>query len=266
MKIYLDVYLILNFMMNFFLVSIAGILRQHPIKPGRWGIVSLMMSMLSTGVYVISCIWGMQFMMADLLLLPLLVFIAYQEKTWSAWKQDLIFFLLLTMLIGGCLMAMLAGIGQWLPWIGKRSGETLVVSIWGILVGVAGLSLVFLLLGRILIQQMQYQKTTGGARLIHCGKEYHIRVLFDSGNQLISPYTGEKVAVISAELAKRLELEGKQLPLWIPYHSIGGEGIMPAYRLDYLEMFGQENLDHFLAAVSDRLGEESEIQMIVNIT
>ena len=50
-------------------------------------------------------------------------------------------------------------------------------------------------------------QTTVQAVLCHEGREYVLRVLFDTGNGLVSPYTGEKVAVLSADFASGLSLD-----------------------------------------------------------
>lgn len=104
------------------------------------------------------------------------------------------------------------------------------------------------------------------AILIHGGRKLDIRVLYDTGNRLISPYTGEGVAVISRGLAEQAGLYKNQKPILIPYHSIGGDGLLEAFRMEEMHLEDGSSKRNFLAAVSDRLGEEQGIQMILNIT
>ncbi len=105
-------------------------------------------------------------------------------------------------------------------------------------------------------------QTTVQAVLCHEGREYVLRVLFDTGNGLVSPYTGEKVAVLSADFASGLSLDRTQNPVYIPYHSIGGSGILPVYRIDSVTFAGRTPIVHLPVAISDELGGEQEIQMI----
>ena len=113
------------------------------------------------------------------------------------------------------------------------------------------------------IRQGQRRINCRRATVFHGGKTWQIQVLYDTGNQLISPYSGEPVAVISKSLAEKLGLE-KAPPLMIPYTSVGGSGLLHAYRIDGMVLESGHRQNHFLAAVSDKLHGE-EIQMILNI-
>lgn len=265
MKVYLDIYFILNFIMNYFLMCVTGILRQKRMQPVWWGIVSGTGGVVSTMIYAWSCIQGKGFLFLDLLGLPLMIAVAYRERSRLVWIQDTIFYGFAAIFTGGCLYAMSAGLMVWQGSLYQGHIKSRTYSIWLILSGLLLLSVVFLLLGQEILRQVQFQKNVGEARLTHHGKQMQIRILYDSGNQLVSPYTGERVAVISKDLAKQLEIETRQNPIYIPYRSIGGSGVLPAYRLERLEWQDRESMEHFLVAVSDRL-ERQEIQMILNIT
>lgn len=293
MKIYLDIYFILNLIMNFFLLLMTGILRQKRILPIRLMLCSVCSSLFSTVVYVLSCLYGIGFLFLDLCSIPVLVCLSYQDRNVRICFRDSLFLGIMTMLTGGCLYAMYSALRICLPDLFLRQNSSAVLSLCFIMVGLLLLSVVFLLLGKEFLQQVQYGKSTCEAVLFHAGKEYHIQILRDTGNQLISPYTGERVAVISKALASEMGIEQEQPMLYIPYHSIGGSGILPAYRLERLEWTSSSNchsyrccnhwccgdnwgncssnshgsnmeqMEHFLAAVSGEL-EEKEIQMIVN--
>lgn len=265
MKVYLDIYFILNFIMNYFLLCITGILRQKKIKPYRWGVVSGACSAFSTGIYMWSCIQGKGILAFDLLGFPLMVAAAYRPHNRQVWIQDILLCSVAVMLTGGCLYAMFAGLTAWQGPIWQGHMGVTSYSFWWILSGLLLLSVVFLLTGREMLHQVQFQKNIGEADVIHHGKQIPIRILYDSGNQLISPYTGERVAVISRALAEQLEITQEQYPLYVPYHTIGGSGVLPAYRIERLEWKDRESMEEVLVAVSDRL-KQQEIQMILNIT
>lgn len=95
------------------------------------------------------------------------------------------------------------------------------------------------------------------------------RALIDTGNTLKDPVSKDPVSVMDKAVVKRLT-EGK-LPeqlRYIPYHSIGKkEGIMPAFRLDRIQIIrdgNKINVEHPLVAISEeKLGSEN-YQMIIN--
>lgn len=269
MEIYLDIYFILNLIMNFFLLVMTGILRQKRILLKRLMLCSVCSSLFSTVVYAWSCVYGIGYLFLDLCSIPILVCVSYQNRNVRVCFRDSLFLGIMTMLTGGCLYAMYSALRICLPDLFLRQNSSAMadamVSLGFIIAGLLLLSVVFLLLGKEFLQQVQYGKSTCEAVLFHAGKEYHIQILQDTGNQLISPYTGERVAVISKALASEMGIEQEQPMLYIPYHSIGGSGILPAYRLERLEWTGYGNgqMEHFLAAVSGEL-EKKEIQMIVN--
>ena len=137
--------------------------------------------------------------------------------------------------------------------------------VW-ILLSVVLIFLIFFLLRFSLIRQGQDRRSVRRAKVVHGGREVEILVLYDTGNRLVSPYTGEGVAVISNELAVELGLEQSQRPVLIPFRSIGGGGLLRAYRLEEMRMEDGACRKDFLVAVSENLGERQEIQMILNIT
>ena len=82
---------------------------------------------------------------------------------------------------------------------------------------------------------------------------------------LVSPYTGERIAVISRKTAKSLELEKEQNQLLVPFSTIGGGGMMEVYRLEKMILEEQREKQEILVAVNESLDSHREIQMILNI-
>ena len=265
MKVYLDVYFILNFIMNFFLLCITGIVRQKRAQAYRWGVVAGGCSVVSTGIYMWSCMQGTSILILDVFVFPIMVRIAYHPPTRLIWMQDNFFCVMAAVMTGGCLYAMMSGLAAWQGPVWQGYSGVQEYSLWWILSGLLLLSVVFLLIGREWLQQVSFQRNIGEAMVVHKGKQISIRILYDSGNQLVSPYSGERVAVISEALAEQLEITQEQRPLYVPYHSIGGSGVLPTYRIERLEWQDRESMEGVLVAVSEQL-EQREIQMILNIT
>lgn len=100
-------------------------------------------------------------------------------------------------------------------------------------------------------------------------KKDRLRALIDTGNTLRDPVSNDPVSVIDKASAKELT-EGKEPERfrYIPYHSIGKkEGVMPAFRLDKIQIIrdgNKMNVEYPLVAVSEEeLGSEN-YQMIIN--
>ena len=212
-----------------------------------------------------SCMQGTSILILDVFVFPIMVRIAYHPPNRLIWMQDNFFCVMAAVMTGGCLYAMMSGLAAWQGPVWQGYSGVQEYSLWWILSGLLLLSVVFLLIGREWLQQVSFQRNIGEAMVVHKGKQISIRILYDSGNQLVSPYSGERVAVISEALAEQLEITQEQRPLYVPYHSIGGSGVLPTYRIERLEWQDRESMEGVLVAVSEQL-EQREIQMILNIT
>lgn len=136
---------------------------------------------------------------------------------------------------------------------------------WMLGLGLGGVFLVVWWEERICNSRQRQQHILDGELEDEGGEVYHIRALFDTGNQLVSPYTGERVAIISQELARKMMLPERQKPLWIPFHSVGGDGLLPAYRLRCLTLSDGQRRENLLAAVSECLCTDRAVQMILSV-
>ncbi len=147
----------------------------------------------------------------------------------------------------------------------SRGGESSQkFSLLFLLVSVFLLYILFRFLRTSIAKQELRRESMANVTLIHNGRELVVKALFDTGNHLISPYTGEPVFIISKELSESLELKKNLKPLLIPYNSIGGRGLLEAYRLELVQFQDGSTRKNFLAAVSDNICTDKEIQMILN--
>ncbi len=69
--------------------------------------------------------------------------------------------------------------------------------------------------------------------------------------------------IMAQSLALKLKIAEQKRPLMIPYHSIGGDGVLPAYRIPLLILQDGSVIRNFLAAVSPQLSEDSAVQLIM---
>lgn len=254
---YVDFYVILNFIMNFFLLIITAMLRQKRCRFCRFLFLSCISAVISACYTYFFWERAVIQMGAAILQIGLFVFLAFGWEGWKQFAGDSAVFSFLTFFTGGFTGAIQSFL-QRIKAPGKNS------AVW-ILLAVFLLFLLFFLFRWEITRQEHFRKNIRTAKVFHRGKEEKIKVLYDTGNQLISPYTGEKVAVISQELASKMELEKGQNPLLIPYHSIGGDGLLKVYRMEWIRIDGEGCRKEFLVAVSENMKEGQDVQMILNI-
>lgn len=100
-------------------------------------------------------------------------------------------------------------------------------------------------------------------------RKYSIRALWDTGNRLTDPVTGEPVSILAQELAGTVfgkDETGKGFR-YIPYRYVGGEGIMKVCRADRMcvDMDGERWVENPLLGVGEAaFSETEEYQMILN--
>lgn len=250
---YADLYFILNFIMNWFLLYITAWWLNEPAHCTRWAVSSAMCAMFSVAItYLTGC--GVKlpeifFATAELIFL---IWSAYDPKTFKKFLSELVTYIFLS--------AFTAGMVFMLKEIFARKRFSLLF----LLLSVFMLFVLFRFLRVSIARQNLKRKSVVNATLVHNGRKQEIKALYDTGNHLVSPYTGESVAVISKDLSEWAHLSENAAPLLIPYHSIGGSGMLKTYRLDMLKLQDGSTKKNFLAAVSGNICTDKEIQMILN--
>jgi hypothetical protein len=71
------------------------------------------------------------------------------------------------------------------------------------------------------------------------------------------------VAILQKSLGQQMGLTSGAAPLWIPFHSIGGDGLLPAYRIPFLILSNGEEKRDCLAALSSDLSKDASIKLIL---
>lgn len=255
---YADLYWILNFIMNLFLLYITAWWLDEPASVKKW----VLSSAACAAFPVINTIASQNGIKVPQVLtaaieLALLVYWAYKPAGIRQFLNQLLNFILMSALTAGMLF-MLKGIFS----SGGEGSQKF--SLLFLLVSVFMLYILFRFLRTAIAKQELRRKSVVNVTLIHNGRELAIKALFDTGNHLISPYTGEPVFIISKELSEKLELNKGLNPLLIPYNSIGGSGLLEAYRIEMLQFQDGSTRKNFLAAVSGNICTDKEIQMILN--
>lgn len=266
---YWDIFWLLNFIMNLFLLGMTAIMRRKYLR--KWRLIGV--SLLESGQMTAVIVWWLQQlkehngkneilfwqngMPAGLIMLEILfafemLQFCFWEKQFRELLKDLLYFLQVSVLTGGALLLCR-------EWMGKEH----TTGIWTLFAGTAGIWLVFFIMERYLRRGDKRVNTMDGVIIMENGRRYPLRVMLDTGNCLVSPYSGERVMIIGETLAQQLEITKTRPPLLIPFQSIGGDGMLTAYRIPRLSLQDGSEVRNFLAAVSPKLSEDSAVQLIM---
>ena len=277
MKVYLDVFLLVNFFLNLFVFELLNIiLKKKPVT-----IRSISAAMIGALAAVLVIVGGIKngtgiFLIMYLLVSALMIRIAYGKTTIGRMIQLMAgFYLTAVFLAGGILY--LKG-----------------------LAGIQNISLVFLLTAAIVLVFLAQKIYSSVKREVtKVGGIYHVRItykgksvtgiaFYDSGNQLYEPISHEPVSIIEYKLFcgmlseqekvdfnkalhnKEPELFGKLLLRYIPFHSLGADkDFIFGVRVEDMEIQinGEENIhtgNTWLGICDGFLSSDNEYDVLLN--
>lgn len=258
-ELYVDSLLLINFVMNLYLLILVKRSSLCTATPGRliggaaFGAVAYFLPFILPGPAWFKLILGMVLGTAGM------ICIAFWVVSVRSFFRILEKMLIYSFFLGGMLLFLIRSI----PALGN--GLTNIFSIMGI--GGAG----FLFLTRFL-KDKKKNHSLCRATLIRKGDKMTVAALMDSGNSLIEPISGKPVSIIEKNIFQSLWKEEVSGYRAIPYHSIGKKrGILQGYLLQELliEVDGEvKSCREVYVAVSEELCSEGSgsghVKMILN--
>lgn len=219
MRFYWDVYLVLNFIMNLFLIGMTALLRRKYLKKGCLVVAAFLGSSQETLVvllwlrYCVGKAGGMQkmyqpgvFLLVVALLTALeMLQITFHEKQLRELLKDIFAMLQVSLVTGGMIYVCREWICRW-----RSPG------IWMVFAGAAGVFLVLFVMERYLRHGEKRVNTMDGIIGLEDGRRYPLRLLLDTGNCLVSPYSGERVMIMAQSLALKLKIAEQKRPAHDP--------------------------------------------------
>lgn len=251
--------------MNLFLVWITAFIRRKNYTPFRWLAASAIVSFLSL-IYKIRILMGKSnipvffYIILSVVLLTVISYTYRGYKAKNALKilvKDIVMLLFCAVLTAGSLL-LLRGV------INEEKSVSVFAAFILMIVSFVILYVLFIILRNMIKGEAQKCGVTLKATLVQGDAHMMINVLYDTGNNLSSPYTNEPVNIISEKTAIQTGIRDVQKPLLIPYSSIGGSGMLKAYRFEKIIFRNGEVMINFLGALSDEIGDDSDFQMILN--
>ncbi len=277
MKIYLDIFFLVNFLMNVFIFQIMNVFcRKKPVT--RRSLLASALGALAAVAVVVSGIRDRMgiFLILYLLVSCLLVRIAYGKTTMPGMFRY----------IGG----------YYLAGVFTAGGMMLLKSI----AGLKQVSLVFLLLAAVILFCFAQKLAVSGkhpasggqkvfpVQITYNGKSVTGTAFLDTGNHLKEPVSREPVSIVEFELFRKMlsegerddfrkvlqdmepELFGKLLLRYIPFHSLGrAADRMVGVRVEDMEIHMDDgNTVHtgktWLGICDRFLSSDSEYEVLLN--
>lgn len=219
---YADVFFTQNFFMDFAaLYGVNFFLRRHRKK--RWLVAAAGIGAVAGLILLFTVknrIWYT--LLSHLLINTLMVWIAFGRNGAREFAENWAVTYLVFLLLGG--------MQEWL-------GESRILSyasVPGIVLGILGVYGIL----RYLMQRKDFKNHIMKAQIKKRGEHLAVQAYRDSGNQLLDPYTGQGICILSKEKATKIFDAQKDHFRLVPYHSLGeNEGMLWVTDVDELLLF-----------------------------
>ena len=256
--IYVDVLFIVNFFITFFLLLVTAKLSKRSEKIWRLVLASFIGGMYSLIILADDLNFAISFL-SKLGVAGIMIFAAFKFKGIKAYIKEALIFFFVNFLFVGII------VGLWL--IFKPSGIVINNSTVYFNVSAKVLlitALVAYLLSALIIRI--YNNKTASKELYSVTvykneREIRFFAFADSGNNLKEPFSDSPVIIAEKKLFDHIEC-----PRLIPYSTIGGEGVLSAFKPDKVEIstaFGSVTVEEIYVAISENV-KKGEYQGILN--
>ncbi len=258
MTVYIDEVFLVNFLMDWLILWATGNLSQNPVKRWRLAAAALLGAVYSIVIFLPWGFW-LAVLPVKLLCSLVMVLVAYPVVNWPNYLKNLVYFYLISFVLGGASLAVMNLWGQ--QFVETWNGIALVqmdFQLFWLAVAVG------LVLAAVFFLRQHVRRDLTAAPVIATAqiglgtRQVTVRLLADSGNSLTDPLTAQPVIVaerkrllplFSEELQRQLAQEqagSAQLLLaaeqsgwpgrWrlIPYQAVGQQGLLLGFRPDYL--------------------------------
>lgn len=251
--------------MNLFLIWITAFIRRKEYTLFRWIFASVVVALLSL-IYKWRALLGEKNIPAFIYCFFCVALLTGISFTYKGYKKKMIIeiFIKDMLILLFCAILTAGGILLVRQHIGITDDISTLKAFVLMLLSFVILYVLFFMMRNIIRNEAKKCKTIIRATLVQGNVHMNINVLYDTGNNLISPYTNEPVNIISEEIAVHTGIRNIQKPLLIPYKSIGGDGLLETFRFEKIVFQDGEVMENFLGALSEKIDNSSDVQMILN--
>lgn len=232
MKVYLDIFFLVNLGMDFVVLVLESFFQKRKIRLCRLLLTAATGAVLSTLFLVFGVhrhIW--LFWLLYLVGSVGLIRIAFGKTTAGGFVKNLVFFYLASFLLAGILM----------------QAQNIFAIRGNALFLLGGAGAVLGIVHRMMPEGKRWHEETENyfPVTVFCGgRSVHGNGLLDTGNHLTEPFSREPVIIGDKKFIEPL-LSGEEKPLirYIPFRSVGKEsGMIPVFRAAYIEVSGKNGV------------------------
>ena len=259
MKIYLDIFFLVNACMNVIVLVAECMFRKRRIRLGRILLAASVGAGLATGILV--CGVHTYKILFVLLYLPgvfVPVYIAFGKTTFRAFIGNVVSFFVMSGLLAAVLMQL-----QGITGLGGRISLLLL-----------GSAVFLVALYRFLPcfeRENASYKNYYRVSLYYRGRKISGTGLLDTGNQLSEPFGHEPVSIAPESFLRPFLERGEEtLFRYIPFHSIGNKGsVIRVFRIDEMVIEGPHRQkiqisEPWIAAAKESISTNQEYQVILH--
>lgn len=271
--IYGDIYLIVNFTMDYLALYLTATAIKHPHRPLRTSIAAALGAIYSLLSLFLPDHTPLSFFTTAALPFLLILITFHAQASWRELLRATAAFWVISFLLGGAATAVSYLLGNWAKREALIGGQVEALPgelpYWGIL-------LIALIAGAILTRLLRGHRKLPSTAILEAGEEESSLVrlsgMIDSGNLLVEPLSGAAVILVDRSVASFLPPElaflatGEPPVLTprlrlIPYSTPSGEGLLYAYLPRVVKINGK--LRNACIAIADLPSEEETGKVIL---
>lgn len=260
--VYVDILFILNFLITYLLLLTTMKLMKSDEK--RW---RLLLGAAVGGAYsMIILVPNMHFLLSAVLKVAsaaVIILISFKIMTWKRYLKSVLFFFAASIIFVGIMIAL---------WFTSKPNG-MIINNSSVYFDIDAKVLILSALAAYIISSVVikiHNKTAAKNQLydvtVHNrGLEKTFRAFVDSGNKLREPFSNTPAVIVDGKLMSEMFDEEKMRV--IPYHTIGGDGILNAFKPEWIVVSsgsGKQKIDNVYVALSDEKFKNGDFDGVIN--
>lgn len=222
-ELYIDIFFLTNFMMDTLLLLALKNVLKCPVRNGRVFLGGVAGAALTCLIVAVPMPGVFKFLLYHGGISVVMIRGGLNIRSRAGFCRAFCLLYVLAFLMGGILEALR-------PWI--RTGSLFFAAAAGVYYILSGI-------WQGMVSLRERQKKICQVILSTKQRKYRVCALIDTGNGLQDPVSGDPVSVLDPACAKEMlneEQDGIQIR-YIPYRTVGGDGVMPVFRAEEMVIF-----------------------------
>ncbi len=240
--VYADILIIINFLMNYLLLRADAILTGFGFKSVRLLISSFVGSLFSLIIFIENIPSSINTII-KIIYMVIMLLIAFRFKSLKIFIRHFLTFFAVNMIFAGIMLAMNIFL---FPNTSLFNNGIVYFDIDIItLTIISVICYLFIYIFNVVIHNKTPHGCIYSIKIIYNGKSVEGKALYDSGNTLCDCFSGKPVVIADEKFIKKLtendKLENMKNYRLIPFSTISGNGTIPAFMADCVEIYVSGN-------------------------